>query len=560
MSQSLFAAVERARERFRKDVADQLQLAVVKAGLAAAVGLDSQQAVLEFDAPLADGPPPRVVAAFDEDGALDDRVTLYVETGDGRTALLTVAWRQEPGLDIEAALETRLAELEARTDERLPLQRRGLNAAADLRTGRYAKGDVIRQLAGDLKRAAARAPAAPEQSHALVPIEPRPPALTPRPDRRETTDDGRPPAPEALPAADIETQRANLSELLVSSLIQAMQRDLIEADSDLVGPGVGASVRGRVGRIMEWGMLATAYGVEATTNKIAVGSFLGGGPASWLYGLVGPVLIGGLAYLSRTRFGRGAAYGLMMTWALAMATITASERSYLDRAQAYFPRQAVVLTHEQAVAAARLRKDAAQAELNRLNAPSRETSALLADAKKRWQAAEIKRAAEREGELRDKDRTRARQAVVDAGVALIANELRLREALLNDPSRTWAWGTLFAIFAVINLAGPLAIARVLERWRINSAEAEARAKDGHRKKASAELLRRSRSAQKAHAMQLLQARLDHLPPGKVPQEVIAGLDLGHISQKAADAFDRAVNDRRAARRWFGSRRPGDGPG
>jgi hypothetical protein len=307
-------------------------------------------------------------------------------------------------------------------------------------------------------------------------------------------------------------------------------------------------------------MLATAYGVEATTNKIAVGSFLGGGPASWLYGLVGPVLIGGLAYLSRTRVGRSAAYGLMLTWALAMATITASERSYLERAQGYFPRQAIVLTHEQAVAAARLRKDAAQAEWSRLKAPAREIGALLADAKKRWQAAEIKRATEREGELRDKDRARARQAVVDAGIALNAEELRLREALLNDPSRTWAWATLFAIFAVINLAGPLAIARVLERWRTDHAEAEARARDGHRKKASAELLRRSRPAQRAHAMQLLQAHLDDLPPGRTPPEVIAGLDLASISQKAADAFDRAVNDRRSARRWFG--RPGlsDGPG
>jgi hypothetical protein len=89
---------------------------------------------------------------------------------------------------------------------------------------------------------------------------------------------------------------------------------------------------------MEWAMLATAYGVEAKTNQIAVSSFLGSGGASWLYGLVGPVLIGGLASLSKSKLGKGAAYGLMMTWAVAMASITASDKSFLDRAQGYFPK------------------------------------------------------------------------------------------------------------------------------------------------------------------------------------------------------------------------------
>lgn len=179
--------------------------------------------------------------------------------------------------------------------------------------------------------------------------------------------------------------------------------------------------------------------VEAKTNQIAVSTLLGTGAASWLYGLVGPVLIGGLAFLSKSKLGKSAAYGLMMTWALAMASITASEKSFLDRAQGYFPKQAVVLTHEQAVAAARLRKEAADAELNRLSVPLKGTSELLADAEKRWQAAEIRRAAEREGALREKDRARARQAMIEAGVALNGEELRLREALLNDPSRASAW-------------------------------------------------------------------------------------------------------------------------
>jgi hypothetical protein len=307
-------------------------------------------------------------------------------------------------------------------------------------------------------------------------------------------------------------------------------------------------------------MLGTAYGVEAKTNQIAVSSFLGGGGASWLYGLVGPVLIGGLAAISKSKLGKGAAYSLMMTWALAMASITASDNSYLERAQRYFPKQAEVSAREQAVAAARVRKEAADAELKRVNRPAAEASSLLGDAEKRWQVAEIRRAAEREATQREKDRGKARQAAIDAGVALNQEELRLREAMQNDPSRAWAWRTLFAIFGVINLAGPMAIARVLERWRADHTEAETSARERHQRKSAATLLRGSRGVQKARAMMLLPALIDRLKHEGVPPELIAELDLGEIGQKAAERFDRGVNARRAARGLFGAWGPADGPG
>jgi hypothetical protein len=243
-----------------------------------------------------------------------------------------------------------------------------------------------------------------------------------------------------------------------------------------------------------------------------------------------------------------------------MATITASEQGFLDRAQGFFPKQAGVLTKEHTVAAARVRKEAAEAELDRLNAPLKETSSLLADAKKRWQATEITREARHERELREKDRAQARQAAVMAGVALNDEELHLRRAMLNDPSRALAWWTLFAIFGVINLAGPLAISRVLERWRADHAEVEAGAKEGHRKKSAAALLRRSRSAQTAHAMLLIPALLDSLKRDGVGPEVLAGLDLSDISRKAAERFDRSINGKRARRSLFGPRGPAEGPG
>jgi hypothetical protein len=557
MSSSLSAAVERARARFRQDVADQLQLAAARAGVSASVTLNGERAVLELGATGSDAAPLQVIAAFDQgaEAGVSEQVSVRVEMGEERSTLLTLAWRDEPRLNEGTALQCRLAELETRTDERLPLERRGLNAPADMRSGRYAKGDVIRQLAGDLKHAAPQTLPVSEPSNALVAVERSRPVPARAPDREERLEESVRRAPEAAPPGDTQTQRGNVSELLISSLMQAMQRELAEAESHFVGPGVSASVRGRLGRAMEWAMLGTAYGVEAKTNQIAVASFLGSGAASWLYGLVGPVLIGGLAALSKSKLGKGAAYGLLMTWALTMASITASDKSYLDRAQGYFPKEAGVLAHEQAVGAARVRNEAAEAEVKRLSAPAKGASELLADAKKRWQAAEIERAAKREAELRDKARAQAAKAAIEAGVALTEKELRLREAMLSDPSRAWAWRILFAIFAVINLAGPLAIARVLERWRVDHAEAEASARDGHRKKSAAALLRGSRSAQQAHAMLLLPALLDGLKRGDIAPEIIAELDLVEISRKAAERFDRGVNAKRAARRLFAPQGP-----
>jgi hypothetical protein len=564
MSSSLSTALEDARGRYRRDVADQLQMAAGKARLPARVTLDDQRVVLELGPTASDGTALQLIAAFnderDSEPGASDQVSVHVETGEERRTLLTLAWRDDPRLDQQSALKRRLDELEARTDGRLPLERRGLNAPADVRTGRYAKGDVIRQLAADLKRAARQAPPLLEPSHALVAVEQPPSVLARAPDRVERSGESLRPAPQTLPGSDVELQRANVGEFLISSLMQAMQRELAEAESHLVGPGVSASVRGHLGRVMEWAMLGTAYGVEAKTNQIAVASFLGSGAASWLYGLVGPVLIGGLAALSKSKLGKGAAYGLLVTWALAMASITASDKSYLDRAQGYFPKQAVVLTHEQAVGAARLRKEAAAAESNRLSAPLREASELLAEAETRWQAAEIRKAAERGSARREKDRAKARQTVVDAGILLNEEELRLREALLNDPSRVWAWAILFAMFAVINLAGPLAIARVLERWRADRGEAQASAREDHRKKSAAALLRGSRSAQQAHAMLLLPVLVDELKRDGVAPELIAGLDLVEISRKAAERFDRGVNARGATRRLFGRQGPAAGPG
>jgi hypothetical protein len=469
-------------------------------------------------------------------------------------------WRSWVSLSLEAANEITplltLAWIDAEPDAA-----RGLNSAADILEGVYASGNVVNALRADLRSALQAAAIHTSRAVALRPasdLSRAAPISASEPQTQRATPHGigSGASKALLDTGDVEAQRANSSELLIARLMKSMQSDLAEAESQFVGAGLAASAQRRFGAAMEWAMIGTAYGVEAKTNQIAMASFLGSEGASWLYGLVGPVLIGGLASMSRSKLGKGAAFGLMATWALAMASITASDKGYLDRAQVYFPKGDEVLLHENALAAARLAKEAADAELKRLGAPAKETSELLADAKRRWQAAEIKAAAERDADRRERDRESARRTALEAGVALSAEELRLREAIMNDPSRAWAWRTLFAIFGVINFAGPMAISRVLEKWRDDHADAEASAKDGHKKKSEATLLRGSRAAQKAHAMSLLPAILDELQRDGVAPEILAGLDLGDISEKAAERFDRAVNGQRVKK---GLLRSAEGP-
>jgi len=72
--------------------------------------------------------------------------------------------------------------------------------------------------------------------------------------------------------------------------------------------------------------------------------------------------------------------------------------------------------------------------------------------------------------------------------------------MLEDSSRRDPWGALFAIFTIINFAGPYAISRVLGKWRSDHASAKADAEAGHHAREGAKLLRASCGAQRARAM------------------------------------------------------------
>ena len=209
-----------------------------------------------------------------------------------------------------------------------------------------------------------------------------------------------------------------------------MQKELHEHEARFAGAGLTSSAKARVSDAMEWAMLGVAYGVEAKTNQAAMASIFKTAGASWLYGLVGPVLIGGLASLSRTKSEKGAALALMACWALAMATITASDKGYLDGAQEWFPKGAVVLAHEQALAAAKQDQDGAEKELSRLDGrPEDGTAALIADAKKRWQAKELAALEERRKKDRETQRVAAAEMVKQTRDRVLSEDFALRQAV-----------------------------------------------------------------------------------------------------------------------------------
>jgi hypothetical protein len=483
-------------------------------------------------------------------------------------------WRSWLSLSLEAANEITPLLTLAWVDSE-PEAARGLNSAADVREGVYAKGNVVNALRSDLRSALQGVAIHTSRAVALRPASDlsrteHVSASEPRKHRATPHRIGNRASKAPLDAGDIEVQRANVSELLISRLMKAMQSDLGDAESHFAGAGIAASAKQNIRAAVEWAMLGTGAAVEVKSNQLAMSSFLermsqiaglsaaGSQATAWCFSLVGPVLIGGMAYLSMSKWGKGSAYALMATWALAAAGVTATMN--VDAAQEYFPKRETVIRHQQALAVARLHEGVADGELIRLNAPLKEASELVAAVRKRWQAKEIQAAAEHEKERRELERAAAREALTRARIAVKGEEQALRQAILEDPSRAWAWRTLFAIFGVVNLAGPLAVSRVLEKWRGDHDEAEASAKEDHKKKSEATFLRGRRAAQRAHAMSLLPALLDDLRRDGVAPEILAGLDLGGISQKAAERFDHAVNGKRVARRLFGFGRSAEGPG
>jgi hypothetical protein len=347
--------------QFREDIAAQLR------GLGIGdVAVIPDRVVLELES--ASEGWLRVVAGLNEDEVgrpgWAEWVYLRIESEDRVTPLLTLAW-----------VDDGRGSLEKRVDPDLPLAERGLNAPSDIREGRFRRGDVLERLRTELG-AVAGYDAALRPSRALTRTEPpRPEVAIARPIRHQ------PPAnivdaefEVVTPAArrsDVASNGARipsadeLKEMLIAKIFEALQHELLSREAAVRGAGALPRLKSGVVELLEWSMLGVAYAVDAVTSRTAIGTFLPGN-ASWLYGLVGPVLIGGLGMLAREKIDRITAFGLTGGWALFVGVVTASAETYLSGAQAWFPKGETVRSHEQALARAHLDQAAAGKEVTRL--------------------------------------------------------------------------------------------------------------------------------------------------------------------------------------------------
>jgi hypothetical protein len=97
------------------------------------------------------------------------------------------------------------------------------------------------------------------------------------------------------------------------------------------------------------------------------------------------------------------------------------------------------------------------------------------------------------------------------------------------------------MFAVINFVGPYAIGRVIAKWRRELGAAKSAAQEDHYEREGAKILRETRPAQKAHAMQFFGPAVEKLPQQGVAAEILNGIDGAEIAGTAAERFDRGIN-------------------
>jgi hypothetical protein len=254
------------------------------------------------------------------------------------------------------------------------------------------------------------------------------------------------------------------------------------------------------------------------------------------------VLVGGLSSLAKSKIDKGVALSLMASWAFAVGWVTASDKEYLDAAQAWFPKVEGVAAQREALNIARLDLDAAEKEEKRLESlPGGTVTGAIAEARRRWQAQELEKSAKAE-KVEAAARLEAAKAKSKAARdRVVREEGKLERGLLKDRSRKQAWYALFAIFTVINFAGPYAIGRVIEKWRRDHGAAKASAQESHYAREEAKTLRESRPAQKARAMQLFGPAVEKLAGSGVAAELLNRIDGAEVSAAAAERLDRSVN-------------------
>ena len=212
--------------------------------------------VLEFTNAESEEPGLRVIASLTDNNArprgLLDWFVLSMETDSGPVPLLMPGWHGNE--EDEAA---RLALYEKLIDGELGPEARGLSAASDLRTGPYARGDVLELLRMDVAAFLSKAGTQAGPGNNIVPFRgDRLPAA-----RAEIGDVAAVPldvdyAPVVKPAAMPEAARASELERALAALPDDLMEPALQAFRDYLGKraGGGGSTAGDVEAFVAEGM------------------------------------------------------------------------------------------------------------------------------------------------------------------------------------------------------------------------------------------------------------------------------------------------------------------
>ena len=339
-------------ERFRGDIAlqlEQLGYAVLPSSVDSHVSISPDAVVLEIS-PDTGGTAFRAVARLEDERAAREGwarwLTVSLEDAETRHDVLTLAW-----LDEGEILEL----LERRVDESLPLEQRGLNAAADIREGRYARGDALRHLKAELQAATRgngfeRSAVGTTLPARLSPV-PAPAILK----ASNTPDAPAPPVrPPALPAIGRDKIPPELLEIIggfqdflhmqaagtglrrgevVAFLQEGLRERYAERESHLEARSVLTAIPAALEPFTLMAGLAVAYGAEAMASGFAFEDMIGANWLNWPLGFASAFLFGGgLMVLTK---GKEKQFwnAVAALWVMSVAVVATRNDTLVDPAQ-----------------------------------------------------------------------------------------------------------------------------------------------------------------------------------------------------------------------------------
>ena len=457
---SLKERLRAARAAFRHDIAEQLR------SLGGDVTGHGERLAVEFPGP--GGELLRVVAGFNEDrvgrAGWGEWLQLRIEAGERATVLRTLAWAV--GDDDTA----RLALFEKLTAEGLPAGERGLNAASDVREGRYPRGDIVRALRSELAGGAnLGGEAASSRAVARAGTLPAPVAAgTPAAADAGFVAVGAPEAAEArlgaaLEALPDEARQEALRQFLayldahdggggltaddVQALVAEGMRDLRDYyDAHLKGRSPLTDLMARGRGMLLIGALIVAGGGEVMVSGFAFGEMIHADYWNWPLAFTSSVLFGGgLIALAPTDKQRQFWGRVGLGFALTVSGMSVMNKGLVD------PLQAKLGVFLEESGKTRDNAAALQAEFADLEQKLAGKTAAAEKAQAAYLGAKRDRPAAMQESGKAAEATQARRDA--ARLAAFAAQQKWETAKNSDPSRYAAMAMVFVLAATITGAG-----------------------------------------------------------------------------------------------------------